>query len=549
MKTKFDADKFIYMGLSSIFMVIFIPVLFCIFMFGNTMDYNTVNKLIAIYGNKRLALFSLLILFALFAVFWFFRKVEQKKRTTIITVVSLSVAFLLLYFINEEICKCIWFPQGWDVSCVVGTAYSLGSGIPIGTDTYYSMYPNNVPMAYILYRLYSWASHAAGYPYKADFLWLQVICAMISIAGFAVCMTVRKLTDNLGAVLACFLLYVASIGISPWKTVPYTDMYAMMFPILCLCLYVHYYYAKKTSARIIYFFFAFLTGVIGSLVKPTVMIVPVAIVLLELVYMFLHIKQEWKGALVKLGLILITVLLYKGALNLIYEDTGYIQNKEISATWHHYLVMGLNQDTTGSYSSEDAALIGQHPVRAERKEVQMHIAAERIKELGLAGYLKFLLTKTVMTFNDGTFNWGREGVFYIGKYPVLSKGPGEYVMALQNTFWPQHKYSGQFNTYCQTVWLAILLGLPGLCLCKKRDRSLQVILVSILGIVLYLMLFEARARYLLCFTPVFILAAVIGMVRYYELLQNFVKRGRILYKNRIKQTDMQASQKKNTEEM
>lgn len=430
MKLKFDADKTLYIALSAIFTVVFIPVLFCIFMFGNTMEYNSVNKLLTIYGNKRLTVFSLLIIFAVFLVLMLFQKMEQNKKSNMITVASLSVAFILLYFVNEEICKCIWFPQGWDVGCVVGTAYSLNSGTPIGMDTYYSIYPNNVPMAFILYRLYSWAAHSATYPYKADFLWLQVICGLISVAGWATCMTVKKITGNLGAVLASFLLFVASIGISPWKTVPYTDMYALLFPVLSLCLYVYYHYAKDTVARMVYFFFAFLAGVLGSLVKPTVMIVPFAIIILEVVHLIFHLKQEWKKASIKLLLIIVTLLLYKGTLSYIYDDTGYTPNEEVSATYHHYMVMGLNKGTTGSYSAEDAGLIGQYPVREERIEVQKAMVVSRMKELGFAGYLKFLLTKTVMTFNDGTFNWGREGVFTIGGYPVLSKGFGTYVMAL-----------------------------------------------------------------------------------------------------------------------
>ncbi|MBQ8816850.1 MAG: hypothetical protein IJZ84_06195, partial [Lachnospiraceae bacterium] len=112
MKSKFDMSKTLYIGLSCIFMVTFVPVLFCIFMFGNTMDYNTVNKLLTTYGNKRLTMFSFLIIFAIFIVLMLFKKVGQSRKTSVITIGCLSVAFIMLYFINEDICKCIWFTQG-----------------------------------------------------------------------------------------------------------------------------------------------------------------------------------------------------------------------------------------------------------------------------------------------------------------------------------------------------------------------------------------------------------------------------------------------------
>lgn len=129
-------------------------------------------------------------------------------------------------------------------------------------------------------------------------------------------------------------------------------------------------------------------------------------------------------------------------------------NKRLLIIGLVYMVMGLNQQTTGSYSSDDAALIGQHPVKAEQIEFQTELVKTRIKELEISGYLKFLLTKTVMTFNDGTFNWGREGGYSLNGYPVLSDS--SYVASLREIFWPDHKYSEVFGTYCQTIWLISL---------------------------------------------------------------------------------------------
>ena len=236
MKEKYNVDKLLHIGLSSIFIVVFCPVLFLIFMFGNTLDYNPVNKLLTTYGNKRLLIIGLIVMFAFFCILMLFQKVEKKKRVEHIVTCSLAVAFVLLYFVNEEICKCIWFPQGWDVSCVVGTAYRLHAGVPIGNEVYYSIYENNVPMAFVLYHIYKFAANSPLYPYVADFLWIQMICAMLSAAGWATCMAIKKITKNVGAVVVGFILYTGCIGISPWKTVPYTDMYAIFF----LCLFCRY---------------------------------------------------------------------------------------------------------------------------------------------------------------------------------------------------------------------------------------------------------------------------------------------------------------------
>ena len=137
--------------------------------------------------------------------------------------------------------------------------------------------------------------------------------------------------------------------------------------------------------------------------------------------------------------------------------------------------------------------------------------------------MNFLLKKNVMTFNDGTFGWGREGAYTYNVYPVYSDG--EYAHFVQKIFLPDLEYEKQFNTYSQFVWLLIIFCIPGICLVKKEKRELCLpIMVAFVGIVLYLMLFEARARYLICFSPVLILISGIGLGQYYETISKYCKK-------------------------
>lgn len=219
-------------------------------------------------------------------------------------------------------------------------------------------------------------------------------------------------------------------------------------------------------------------------------------------------------------------MLYKGVQLVIYDVTSYTPNEEISATYHHYLLMGLNEETTGGYYSGDFAFFGSFDTKEERIPAQTALTIERLKEKGAIGYPCFLLRKMVMTFNDGTFGWGREGNITLNSYPVLSDA--SYADTLKNIFWPNHKYSEYFNTYSQIIWFVILFGLLGFCFCKKERKGelslLNAILLSVLGVILYLMLFEARARYLICFLPMILLVGTVGIARYYSLLETGLKK-------------------------
>lgn len=506
-----------YHIISAIFLIIFIPILFCIFVWGNKMDYNLVNKLATLCDNKILLLVSIPVLLAFFGFLYVTRKIEMTRKISLIINASLITTFTLVFFVNLEICKCINIAQGWDVGVVVGTAYNLSKDIPIGSENYYSLYPNNVPITFVLYKLFAFAESIENFPYVNDFMWNIVICIMVSVTGYMTCISVKKITQNIALTVITCVLYIACVCFSPWKTVPYTDMFSMMFPMLCICLYIFQYYSKSKWSKYGLWFGIFLFGFVGSLIKPTVFIIPVAIVLCEMVSWITSFKQHWKEIIIKIGLILVSFFLYQGCKNYVYEEVGYEPVKECEFTALHFLMMGLNEESTGSFHSGDVAISGNVPTLKDRTDKQIEVIKERLEEKGFGGYLYFLLRKMVMTFNNGSFGWAREGVYTYDVYPIYTEA--SYVPLVRDVFMPDAKYSGYFNTYSQGVWLLILFSIPGLCFIEKGKREVCMpILVSMLGTIFYLMLFEARARYLLFALPVFVVAAALGIGQGYEIV-------------------------------
>lgn len=513
-----DKRKFqIFPIISGLFLFIIIPILFCIFVWGNRMDYNLANKLVTLCNNKLLVLLCAAVVLLFFGFIYLTRKIEITRKISVILDVCMIVIFTLVFFVNLEICKCINIAQGWDVGVVVGTAYNLSKDISIGSENYYSLYPNNVPITYVLSRLFCVAEDLKNFPYVNDFIWNIVICMMVSVTGYLTCITVKKITQKFALTVIVCLLYIACVCFTPWKTVPYTDMFAIMFPMICICLYVFQYYSKSKWCKYGLWFGILLAGFIGSLIKPTVLIIPIAIILCELVGWITSLKERWKEALIKIGLILVAFFLYQGCKNYVYEEVGYEPVKECEFTALHFLMMGLNEESTGSFHSGDVAISGNEPTLKGRTDKQIEVIKERLEEKGFGGYLYFLLRKMVMTFNCGTFGWAREGVFTYDVYPVYTNA--FYVPFVRDLFMPDAKYSGYFNTYSQGIWLLILFSIPGLCFIKKDKREVCMpILVSMLGTIFYLMLFEARARYLLFALPVFVMAAALGIGQGYEIV-------------------------------
>ena len=498
-----------------IFLVIFLPVLFCVFFIGNRMDYFEVCKITCVLDNVVIALLAAVLFALMLCIYYLFRKVTYNKAANWFVNGLLAAFFVGVYFLGVEVSKCIAFYSGWDVSCLAGTVYNLSAGTPIGGEVYYSMYPYNVPIVYFMQKAYDWAKNNSAYPYNAEFIWIQMNNAFISIAGFASCMTVKRLTKQVFPTIVVLGLYVACVVFSPWKIIPYTDMMAIAFPILCICLYLYSLTSSK-GGRYLYFALACLAAAIGALIKSSVYIMVVAIILTELVKLLKNMKVLWKEFLIKCAIIVICVLAAGGVKSYTHEKTGFTPNKEISATLHHFFLMGLNEETTGGHYSGDVAIFGQYATGKERNQAELQLAFDRIKERGVIGYPYFLLRKLTMVFNDGTFTWGKEGGFYFSDYQNLTDAP--YKEFLRELYWFDTPLTGRFNTYSQLVWFFILLGIPGICIGLKKDESgVQTVLaLCVLGIVMYMALLEARARYLICFLPLLITVSTLGGVEIYK---------------------------------
>lgn len=524
-------QNIIWRILSALLLIVFLPVLFCVVFIGNSMKYNEGLKLQTRLPNQ--VLFLIALVGMAFSIF-LFGKLLKKKCTLCINWVTngvLALLFLALYFLNVWLAKELAFHLPWDIMMVRGVAYEIAYERPLGYYFYLSIYTNNIPISYILGRLYRKAMEMQNYPYIYDFIWIQVNCALISIAGFFCCLLVKKLTEKLMPVIAVFFLYLVLVGISPWKIAPYTDTYGMVFPIICIYFYVCYKKAEHVWSKYLYILLSIVIGILGGIVKPTIYIVIIALFGNEFICFLMDYKKRWHFVLTELLLIIALSAgseVYKSHL---IDEIGMEFNAEIEASWHHYFYMGLNEETTGSYSSEDNTMFGEFQTsKSDRNRAELERAFERIRNRGFWGSIYFYLRKMVMTFNDGLFGWKNE-VWIYEEYPADIASNTELTQRLRSIFrGTESGYDvGGYNTLCQLAWIFGIMGIPGICLCKDKKREeYGVLIIFFLGIFFYQMLFEARARYLFVFLPVILPIAICGIQQYTESIVSALQKKKLL---------------------
>ena len=163
------------------------------------MNYNEMHKIITVEGNKVLSLCAVIGVAVLGAAYYFLRKIPYTGRIAVwFTGITLAVC-ILFCLVNIKISKCIAFYGGWDCGMVANSARWLYEGQTLGYDDYYTIYSNNIPVTWLLYQLYSFASGLKGYPYNPEFIWIQFQCVMLSLAVF------------------CSVLLVLQVSKEPWN--------------------------------------------------------------------------------------------------------------------------------------------------------------------------------------------------------------------------------------------------------------------------------------------------------------------------------------------
>ena len=529
--------------LSLLLLVLFLPVLFCIVYYGTNMNYNELHKIVTLEGNRVLFLCAVIGAAVLGILYYFLKKLPYTRRSVMIFTGITFVVCVLFYGINVHISKCIAFYGGWDCGMVANSARWIYEGSDLGYGDYYTIYSNNIPITWLLYKLYSLSASFPGYPYNPEFIWIQFQCLMLSLAVFCSVLFVLQLSRNLGISVIALIFQSIFLGISPWKIIPYTDTSTIAMPVLLLFLYALFRRSKRREKYPLWFGLVFL-GSLSGILKATCYVTLIAIVLVDLLWTVLEETpiqaRVWKTGLktlLAIAALCLGFLCKQG----IYQSLQYEYNPDLEIGWSNYMYNGLNEETTGACSDEGLETVRSFAgsPKADRMQYEIDGILSRMQERGIGGTLRFWLHKQVMNFNDGTFSWYQEGYFQAWDYPEITDS--SWKEPLRDFYWQEGAQYLWFTTISQGLWLFILLGIvaeagfllwtslsmllrkqnPGAAMSSDTLCLSTTMIVTFIGMFLFVMLFEARARYLYNTVPVFSVMAVLGYCGWYQQICAF----------------------------
>ena len=450
----------------------------------------------------------------------------RKNRKDFIRKICSVLPFIALLFLMLQIWICynIFFETGWDSgNNVIPTVRALLKGESVGFfyENYFAYYPNNIFLVNI-YWLILKINELLGI-FKDEYQLMSIVvvnCCLSSISCWLVYLIAKeKLSQSIA--IFTYIIALVLVGLSPWMVICYSDSLAIFMPVLII-----YLYSKEKINCYLKWFAILLIGYVGYCVKPQVFIVMIAIILIEILKLFEHVNKEIMIKIVGSIVISIGIIaLISTGMNSIYSKEGLEPRSEKNVSPTHYFMMGLNQERNGVFLREDVELSIACKTKKERMKINLEVALDRIKKMGPKGYFKFLSKKMLTNYDDGTFAWGVEGGFYakVSELPNKNVAP-----ILRNFYYNDGKYHILYSTVVQGVWVMVVVGcwvqMIIACINKKIvSEEYMVMSLSIMGLTIFELLFEARARYLYIYVPIYILVFGYGIKNRIRIYEKYVK--------------------------
>jgi hypothetical protein len=386
-------------------------------------------------------------------------------------------------------------PSLWDFGTIFYAAKDLAKGTLSYSD-YFEDYTNNLGITFLLSAVFRISSIFGDV--KAQTLGLLFNIFMIDLALVLLYLTARRIfgTRHATMVLIISLFFTPFITYAP---IYYTD--TLSLPMSIGMLY-GYTLSKEYQGIQNLFLIALsaLIGTMGVLLKPSIFILFLAILLHILLTE--KITSFLKKAVLILGILVIGIKMFA-----LFIDSTHILSipfKQAGFPYTHWVMMGLS-GPYGFYNASDVQFTESFLTKNTRKEANLRMIKERVNNYGIRGLFKLYSVKNLFVWGDGTYF-----------APVkLDRGVPKYTKF--------HKYILPMNTNENRVYIY---------LCQMFDQSLILLLLlsgayqfankkvdlivcsalAVLGIGLFMLLWEARSRYLIHFAPMILLCSVDGLV-------------------------------------
>ncbi len=373
----------------------------------------------------------------------------------------------------------------------------LASGHPTVNNDYYIICNNNLGLALVLYAFYAFVGLFGIAPDLGAGLTAGIClnAAAIFAAGLLLCRTARLVSGRQSAALLTLLLCTAFVPFYLWAPYFYSDTLCMPFLALALALAAGYRQRPRLWRAADLGAAAFA----GFAVKGSLAVVPVAAVIVLLTE---HTGGRRRAAAAALACVLSFAGLLAGYRLFQRQYLDWSNEEAVAYPTELWLCYGSHGD--GDYCQADVDICNALPTLTARRAAMRRELANNYGGRGAAQTLAFEARKAARTWGDGLYDAEEYNATPYLTGPLLFftlRGQGGHMPLV---YWAQ-------------AWQYLLLALTGLgalLVCRRRagpelDGGFFA-RVSLFGVMLFLSIWETKARYALHFAPVLLLCGALA---------------------------------------
>lgn len=378
---------------------------------------------------------------------------------------------------------------------------------------YFLRYPNNQILLLIEACWFSLVKQLGATNYLMANIVLNI--AMIDLAVFFLLRLVKKVW-NQRMELYCMILVFLFVPVYLYGPFVYTD--SLTLPVVAGAALLYYklmfegkgFFHKSPIRK--NFGFVLLGAVIwlGFSLKATIAILLLAFCI------HLVCAQRRRGAITSILMICVFVFLQTGTSAVIkqahiVDETSYDTE---NFPFTHWIMMGLKG--VGNYDKTEREFTSSFATKEEKKQANLRVIKERLHDYGKNGLILHQLGKGSYTWSNGMYDME----FYLNKEPIQDNPLQQWVFSKGKYIRILKIYTEGYHLIMQVSILALLIN--GI---KKRKMDIfAVISLCVLGLFLFLMIWETRPRYLMHFFPLFFFLSIQGQKVLLEGIKTFPQR-------------------------
>ena len=435
------------------------------------------NSLIVVLG-------AIIILIGLNIINLYLLKLNSKSLKLISVLSFICLIVLQLFFAH-------FFKVNptWDFGKVYDEAVDLSLKFRQIDPYFYLHCPNNLPILLVFTGLFKIFRFIGLVDLLTPLILINLGVIIVSV------FVMYLLIKDMYGIQRATLFSLLALLITPfyaYTTIVYTDTLGMIFPILSLYLYAKIYKSNQYEwVKII--MLGFVLGV-GSLFKTHAAIVLVAILI--------HYLMTSKPRFIKFSLtMLFPVTLVLISYQIITKPLIPISSTEVGFPKTHWIMMGLKGN--GGFDDDDTNMTrflkDSGYSNNQIQQEHLRIMKERLTEYGGRGFLEHLNNKLNFTWSDGTYFAPEK----LKREPLTENSYQDYIFGDKNEV---------YLYFSQMVHVAIqfLVLMSAIAILKKKDGFESVVTISLFGVILFLLIWETRSRYLMIYLPVIVFLASHG---------------------------------------